>query len=732
MTQANLSNTEAPDSLSDEAVSNERDTGDELLECLKAIASFHQHDVSSEALRAGLPLEQGKLTPSVFGRAASRAGLTARIVKSRLSGLNPALFPAILLLEPGRACVLLGLDVKQKKARVIFPELSESDVEISLDELHAGYSGEAIYVRPKFLADNASEPGVKKRRDQHWFWGVIRENRRLYRDIVLGSVAINLFAIAMPLFVLNVYDRVVPNQATETLWVLAVGIFIVLCFDLALRLMRSSFVDLAASRADVKLSSSIMAKSLGLRLEERPASTGSFTSTLQSFESVRAFIGSATILGIVDLPFVLMFAAIIALINPWLVLPVLVGIVFVLLYALAAQGKLHELSQTTWEVGAQRNSLLVESISQLENVKALRAESRIQRHWEKASAFLSKTGAQLKMVSTSVSNVAQWAQHSVAVCVIIVGVYQIIEGNLTQGGLIAAYMLSSRAMAPISQAAALLAQYHQSSTALDSLNAVMDKKVERHEGKAYVEKPSFAGNIRLEKVTLRYPNEERDALKDVSITVKAGEKVALLGRIGCGKSSLNKLVLGFYQPSSGAVLVDNVDIRQLDPLQLRRHIGYVPQDVSLFSGSLRDNIVAGGGSDRVDDDALLRAIELAGLENLVNSHPHGVDLQVGERGQALSGGQKQSVAIARALVQDPPILLLDEPTSSMDNASEEAFKANLKNVAAGKTILVVTHRTSLLSLVDRIIVMDAGKVVADGPRDTVVEALRKGQIGRAS
>jgi len=732
VTQANLSNTEAPDSLSDEAVSNERDTGDELLECLKAIASFHQHDVSSEALRAGLPLEQGKLTPSVFGRAASRAGLTARIVKSRLSGLNPALFPAILLLEPGRACVLLGLDVKQKKARVIFPELSESDVEISLDELHAGYSGEAIYVRPKFLADNASEPGVKKRRDQHWFWGVIRENRRLYRDIVLGSVAINLFAIAMPLFVLNVYDRVVPNQATETLWVLAVGIFIVLCFDLALRLMRSSFVDLAASRADVKLSSSIMAKSLGLRLEERPASTGSFTSTLQSFESVRAFIGSATILGIVDLPFVLMFAAIIALINPWLVLPVLVGIVFVLLYALAAQGKLHELSQTTWEVGAQRNSLLVESISQLENVKALRAESRIQRHWEKASAFLSKTGAQLKMVSTSVSNVAQWAQHSVAVCVIIVGVYQIIEGNLTQGGLIAAYMLSSRAMAPISQAAALLAQYHQSSTALDSLNAVMDKKVERHEGKAYVEKPSFAGNMRLEKVTLRYPNEERDALKDVSITVKAGEKVALLGRIGCGKSSLNKLVLGFYQPTSGAVLVDNVDIRQLDPLQLRRHIGYVPQDVSLFSGSLRDNIVAGGGSDRVDDDALLRAIELAGLENLVNSHPHGVDLQVGERGQALSGGQKQSVAIARALVQDPPILLLDEPTSSMDNASEEAFKANLKNVAAGKTILVVTHRTSLLSLVDRIIVMDAGKVVADGPRDTVVEALRKGQIGRAS
>lgn len=705
---------------------------DELLECLKAIATFHQHEVSSEALIAGLPLEEGRLIPSVFGRAASRAGLTARIVKSKLSALNPALLPAVLLLEPGRACVLLALDLKNQKAQVIFPELSEAAIDVPLDELYAGYSGEAIYVRPRFRADNASESGVKRQRDQHWFWGVIRENRRLYRDIVLGSVAVNLFALAMPLFVLNVYDRVVPNQATETLWVLAIGVFIVLCFDLALRLMRSGFVDLAASRADVKLSSSIMAKSLGMRLEERPASTGSFTSTLQSFESVRAFIGSATILGIVDLPFVLLFAAIIALINPWLVLPVLAGIAFVLLYALAAQGKLHELSQTTWEVGAKRNALLVESISQLETVKALRAESRIQRHWEKASAFLSRTGAQLKHVSTSVSSVAQWSQNSVAVCVIIVGVYQIIEGNLTQGGLIAAYMLSSRALAPISQAAALLAQYHQSSTALESLNKVMDKRVERHEGKAYVEKPSVAGSIRLEKVTLRYPDEERDALRDVSISIKAGEKVALLGRIGCGKSSLNKLILGFYQPTSGSILLDGVDIRQLDPLQLRSHIGYVPQDVSLFAGSLRENIVAGGGSDRVDDDELLRALQIAGLESLVNGHPSGIDLQVGERGQALSGGQKQSVAIARALVQDPSILLLDEPTSSMDNASEEAFKANLTQVAEGKTVLVVTHRTSLLSLVDRIIVMDAGKVVADGPRDTVIEALRNGQIGRAS
>ncbi|MDI5984394.1 type I secretion system permease/ATPase [Halomonas sp. M4R5S39] len=703
---------------------------DELLECLQSIALIHGHAATAESFTAGLPLEEGRITPAVFPRAASRAGLTARIVKSRLVQLNPALLPAVLLLEPGRACVLVALDLKARRARVIFPELGDAETEVGLDGLQSSYSGQAIYVRPRFHFD-ARGPEVDKQRARHWFWGVIRDNRKLYRDVIAGSVAINLFAVAMPLFVLNVYDRVVPNHATETLWVLAVGIFVVLCFDLALRLMRNAFVDLAASRADVKLSSSIMARVLGLRMEARPASTGSFAATLQSFESVRGFIGSATVVALVDLPFVLLFAGIIALIAPPLVLPVLAGIVFVLLYALAAQGKLHELSETTWRVAAQRNATLVESISHLETVKALRAESRIQGIWEKASAYLSRTAAQLRLVSSSVSSVALWAQHSVAVGVILIGVYQIIEGNLTQGGLIAAYLLSSRAMAPVSQAAALLAQYHQSSTALQSLDAVMERPVERPDDKQFISRPVVRGEIRFDKASLRYPDEERDALRDISLTIEPGEKVALLGRVGCGKSTLTKLILGLYAPSAGAVLVDGVDIRQFDPIQLRRHIGYVPQDVSLFFGSLRDNVVAGGGSDGVDDEALLRAIELAGLESLVNSHPHGVDLQVGERGQSLSGGQRQAVAIARALVHDPQILLLDEPTSSMDHASEETFKASLKAYAHGKTMIVVTHRTSLLSLVDRIVVIDAGKVVADGPRDKVVEALRKGQIGRA-
>ncbi|GAA0639672.1 type I secretion system permease/ATPase [Halomonas beimenensis] len=703
---------------------------DDLLGCLQIIAKAHDHETSLTALVGGLPLEEGKLTPGIVPRAASRAGLSASHGRAALGQINRDLLPAILLLEPGRACVLVGLDDEAAEAEVIYPELGGASVRLDLTDIEARYSGQLIYVRPKFRFDSRGSK-VKREDKGHWFWRVIAENRPLYRDVLLGSVMINLFAVAMPLFVMNVYDRVVPNQATETLWVLSVGIFLVLCLDLLLKLLRAAFVDLAASRADVKLSASLMQRVLGMRLEGRPASTGSFAATLQSFESVRGFIGSATVVGLVDLPFVLLFVTIVAWIGVPLVVPIVAGIGFVLLYALAAQSKLHDLSETTWRVSAQRNASLVESLGNLETVKTLRAESRLQAIWEKATAYLSRTSAQLRLIGTSVSSVALWAQHTVAVAVIIIGVYLIIAGDLSQGGLIAAYLLSSRAMAPVSQAAALLAQYHQSSTALSSLDEVMETPVERPEEKAFVSRPVVEGALEAKRVSLRYPDEEREALRDLSLSIRPGEKVALLGRVGSGKSTLNKLLLGLYQPTAGALTLDGVDIRQFDPHELRRHIGYVPQDVALFFGSLRENIVVGGGSQGVDDEALLKACEISGLAPLVNSHPQGIDLPVGEHGQRLSGGQRQAVAIARAVVSDPQVLLMDEPTSAMDHASEEAFKKRLGEYAQAKTLVIVTHRTSLLALVERIVVVDAGQVVADGPKDQVMAALRSGQIGRA-
>ncbi|MFC0269292.1 type I secretion system permease/ATPase [Kushneria aurantia] len=706
-------------------------SSDELLSCLQVICHQHGHEVTRDHLLSGVPLEAGCLTPGTFVRAAERADLSARHARCSLAAINPALLPAVLLLEPGRACVLAGVDAENGTASVIFPELDDAATEMSLEALNGVYSGRAIYVRPRYRMDARSEH-AKRRRVRHWFWDAIRDNRRLYRDVIIASVVINIFAVAMPLFVMTVYDRVVPNLATDTLWVLATGVGVVLIGDLILRLMRSSFIDLAASRADVRISSTIMSRVLDMRMEQRPASTGSFVSSLQAFESVRGFIGSATVVALADLPFALLFVAVVALIGPPLVIPLVVGIVFMMIFALMAQRRLHTLTETSLRASAQRSGDLVEAVSNLETVKALRAESRLQRSWEKATAFLSRTSAQTRMASSSVSSVAMWSQQTVSVVVIIIGVYMILDGNLTQGGLIAAYMLSSRAMAPISQSAAILTQYQHAAAALENLDNLMKLPGENDRTRAEVDHPVVRGDIRFRHVGLRYPDEERDALSDIDISITAGEKVALLGQVGSGKSSLNKLLLGLYQPTSGTVMVDGIDIAQFDPRQLRRQIGYVPQEIKLFYGSLRDNVVMGGGSDGIDSQMLDRALTLSGLKPMVDAHPRGLDWPVGEMGNQLSGGQRQAVGIARAVVHNPQILLFDEPSSAMDYASEEAFKRRLTEYAEGRTLLLVTHRTSLLSLVDRIVVVDGGRVVADGARDTVIEALRSGQIGKAS
>lgn len=379
--------------------------------------------------------------------------------------------------------------------------------------------------------------------------------------------------------------------------------------------------------------------------------------------------------------------------------------------------------------GSQRNATLVEGLANLESVKSFGVESRIQRSYERTSLYISNVSARLKFIASTIQNGAQWCQHLVSVAIIILGVYLIIEGELTQGGLIAAYLLSSRAMAPVSQAAGLLAQYHQASTALRALDEIMETPQERPAGKSWVSRPVLKGNIEFSGVEFQYPEAGHRALTGVSLNLKAGERVAILGKNGSGKSTLQRLLLGLYHPDSGSISLDNVDLRQLDPAELRRNIGYVPQAVELFYGSLQENITL---SRPVSHEELLRVTEISGLKAFVDAHPEGFDLQVGEGGQRLSGGQRQAVAIARAMVDDPPILLLDEPSGSLDHSSEEHFKRNLARAAQGKTVVMVTHRTSLLELANRIVVLDGGRVVADGAKDTVIEALRQGKIRGAS
>lgn len=698
---------------------------DSLLACLIVVSRAHGGGLTRDAAIAGLPMGEEGLTPSLFARAAVRGGLSSSIVKQSLGELNHALFPVILLLRDRRACVLLGWNEDRSVARLIFPELGDAAVELTAAELGADYLGRAIYVRPRFRFD-ARVPATRESSAGHWFWGAIWKNSGLYRDVLVAAALINIFAVAMPVFALNVFDRVIPNNALETLWVMTIGIVVVLVGDLVLRNLRSRFVDLAAARVDTQVSSTIMEHVMGMRMENRPPSAGAFAANLRAFESVRNFLSSGVVVAFIDLPFALLFIGVIYWIAPAMLPIFATAVAAMLAYALVAQRRMQSLSEMARRAGAQRNATLVEGLVGLETIKTLGAEGAVQRRWEESATLLSNTACRLRTVSSAATHVTLWIQSVVTVAVIVTGVYLIGVNTLTMGGLVACYLLSSRAMGPFGRAAGMLIQYHKAKDAFQSVDSVMDREVERPPASAFIQRDHFDGKIAFRNVSFRYPEGEADVLTDISLEISPGEHVAILGRVGSGKSTLEKLILGLYRPIAGEILIDDIDIRQLDPAELRRHIGYVAQDVTLFFGNLRENLTI--GRPFADDEAILKAAKIGCILPFANRHPRGFDMQVGERGDRLSGGQRQGVAMARAVLGDPPILVLDEPTSSMDRATEAEVKREVKEFAKGRTMMIVTHRTSLLEMVDRVIVMDQGRIVADGPKDDVVKAMKEGRI----
>ncbi|UCG18670.1 MAG: type I secretion system permease/ATPase [Thiotrichales bacterium] len=708
---------------SNEAISS---IDDPLLACLQVVARHYGRSISRDSALAGLPLVNHRLTPALFQRAAKRATLASRLVASSLSDLTPEMLPVVLLLNGEQACVLLSLQGGQ--ATVVYPDVPDGVVDLPVVQLQQAFAGSVIHVRPEFQFDERAPAPLNADLNQHWFWQALKQNKAIYRDILIASVFINLLAVALPMFTMNVYDRVVPNAALDTLWVLATGIVLVLVGELILKVTRSYFLDHASKRIDVDVSATIMERVLGFRLENKAASVGSFAANLRSFETVRDFLTSATLLAIVDLPFGIIFILVVAWIAPILVIPIVVGVIILLVYAWWAQARMHELSEKTYRATALRNASLIESLTGLETVKALAAEHVMQQKWESTSIYLAGINAKVKQFSATVTSGAQWVQHVIGVSIIVLGVYLIGEQALTMGGLIAVYMLSTRALAPMGQMAGLLTQYQSVKTAYQGLEDIMANSVERPDGKQFVTPSAIAGKIEFRDVAFAYPNQDQQALRGVSFSIQPGEHVAILGRNGSGKSTVLRLMLGLYQPTSGSVFIDNADLRQLDPSQVRRSAGYVQQDITLFYGSLRDNICMGR---RFEDEQVLSALQLGRLKPFVDHHPKGLDMIVGERGESLSGGQRQGVAIARALVGDPSMVLMDEPTGSMDNSSEEEIKQSLKQFLNNRTFVLITHRTSLLALVDRIIVLDSGKVVADGPKEQVIEALRQGRIGKA-
>jgi ATP-binding cassette subfamily C protein LapB len=703
---------------------------DPLLDCLVELTRIHGRPSTRAALSAGLPLPRIGLTPSLFHRAAARAGFASKVVRRPLEKIEPALLPAILLLEGNQACLLMGWqgDGEGATAQVLFPESGQGAVSLPREEIERRYAGIAIFARPRFRFDQRT-PQVGEIAQRHWFWGAFLEQLPVYRDVLMAAAIINVLALAMPLFTMNVYDRVVPNFAVETLWMMAAGILLVLGVDYALRLLRGHFVDLAGARIDHQLSALIMERVLGMRMADRPASVGSFAATLRSFESVRDFIASATVTALIDFPFAILFLLAMAWISwPLVFVPVLGGIAM-LVYSYVIQHKMQELSETTYRASALRNATLIESLTALETIKAHGAEGQMQAKWEKTAAFLARVSGELRLLSSSVMNGANTLQQFVNLAAVVAGVYLIHIGWLTMGGLIACTMLAGRAMQPMAQLVALLMQYQNARLALKSLEETMQRPTERANESAFIHRTEIRGEIEFRDVSFSYAKDTEPVLKNASLRIRPGEHVVVLGRVGSGKTTLQKLILGLYAPTSGAVYIDGVDLRQLDPADVRRNIGYVGQDTLLFYGSLRDNIAI--GAPYADDQTIIEAAEMGGLAEFVNRHPQGFDMLIGERGESISGGQRQGVAMARAVLLDPPILLLDEPTSSMDFSSEEQLKERLRRFTEHKTMVIVTHRLSLLNLAHRIVVLDAGRVVADGPRDQVIADLQSGKVGKA-
>ncbi|WP_067866362.1 type I secretion system permease/ATPase [Neptuniibacter marinus] len=697
---------------------------DPLLGCLVHLSKQNHKPSTPEVLCEGLPLVNNKLTPKLFVRAAKRAGFAAQVLKRSLDDISPMVLPAVLLLEGDNACVLQEIDQETGQALIVQPE-SGGEHKVDIEQLRNSYLGYAVFVRLEYRFQEQVSKLLEGHKG-HWFWGTIKRSSAIYRDVLIASFLINLFVIANPLFVMNVYDRVVPNNAIETLWVLAIGVFIVYLFDFGLKMLRSYFIEIAGKKGDVILSAILFEKVLSLKYSALPASVGSFASNLREFDSIKTFLSSTTNVAFIDLPFAILFLVVIGFIGGPLVIVPLAIIPLIILFSFIVRPYLRETVEKTFASNSQKNSTLIESLTAMETVKTQRASSSMQLSWEQAVGYIAKWSLKSRMLSALVVNFASFAQQLTSVGIIITGVYLISEREITMGALVACVMLSGRAIAPMSQVANLVISYHQASTALKGLNEIMEMPSERSENQQFVYRDELKGAIEFKNVSFAYPGEQQKALDNVSFNVKAGEKVALIGRIGSGKSSIEKLVLGLYDVTEGSVRIDGLDINQIDPVDLRRNFGYMPQDIMLFAGSVRDNIVI--GSPQTEDSRLVEVANLSGVSDMVNRHPQGFDMSVGERGASLSGGQRQAVAVARSLVHDPNVLILDEPTASMDNASEEHIKSMLKKYTADKTMLVVTHKMSLLSLVDRIIVMDSGRVVADGPKDVVLDALKQGRL----
>ncbi|MGU5817638.1 type I secretion system permease/ATPase [Aeromonas hydrophila] len=700
---------------------------DTLLESALWMCKHQGVPRSADSLCAGLP-KGSLLSPSQAQTALENAGLTSGIVRRRAHEFSQHLMPLILLRKDQGAAVLFGVRRNQEGKlvyQVMFPEMgTDTRVEIEGQELSEWYSEHAILVKPSAKVDTRAGEETP-RSAGHWLFSTLWHYRRYYRSAAIAAVLINILALASIFFTMNVYDRVVPNQAYVTLWSLAIGVCLAMGFEAITRYLRSHLLDVAAKKADLVLGSRLFRQALGIRMEHKPSSAGAFANQLREFESVRDFFTSATLAALSDLPFVLLFVGVIFMIGGPLGWVCLLMVPCILVISVAVQWPLARTMRENLRESSLKQGVLLESVEGMETLKAVGGEGHMTRRWESFSAAAASTSMKSRQLTSMALNMVTLLQQLQTVVLVVLGVYLIGAGDLSQGALIGTVMLAGRATAPLTQVAALAVRFQQAKAAMSSLNRLMEMPLDREPDTKYLSQPSLHGNLELKGIKFSYPappdKPNPAVLNNINVVIRPGERVAILGKIGSGKSTLLRLMARLYRPTSGQMLMAGLDVEQIDPADWRNAVGYVGQDARLFYGTLRENIMIGRPDASADE--LLRVLKLTGLDLIAQKHPMGINLPIGEMGEGLSGGQRQLVSLARSLLARPQTLLLDEPTSAMDTQTEAVFMSHLGRASKGQTLVLVTHRTSLLNLVDRIIVVDDGRVVADGPKNEIIAAM---------
>lgn len=684
-----------------------------------------------EALLAGMPLAGGRLPIEHAGLAATRVGLELTEAVGDPLSLADHELPVIIASADGRVRVLTGLQRNAsgsvESAALLAPGKPQSEIALQVADLGVDAATRILRVRPRAAAGTDDSTLRAAPRPRDWFLDAFRGSRRIYGEAIAATVAVNILALALPLFTMNVYDRVLPNSAEATLWALAIGAALATVFDFAIKTLRSSFVDTASRRADVLLSNFVYGRLLGARLPERAVPAGVRANTLREFETLREFFNSVTLTTFGDLPFLVLFLLVIAIVAGPLVLVPLAAIPIVTAIAFLSQRSLARAMQAQFQQTAQKNAVVVETLVGLESIKAAGGESWAASRWEQAVAEHIRTGLKIRHVSNFGVHLIHASQTLIQVLMVIAGFYLVAAGQITTGALIAGTMLAGRALAPLGAIAMIISRLHMTRIAFDSLSEIVHAPQERPEGSRFLDKPEILGSVAFENVSFGYDKLAPPALSDISFSIARGEKVAILGAIGSGKTTLLRLAQGLHQPASGKVLIDGIAIGQYDPAQLRRNVSLLLQGAELFSGTIRSNITL--GDPAAPDDAVLKAAHTAGALDWIAKMPHGLDTPVRERGAGLSSGQRQSIALARTLLRAPRVVLLDEPTSDMDNRTEQLVIRRMREHLKGRSLIVVTHRPAMLDLVDRIVVIEGGRKVADGPKAQVLAAIN-GAAGR--